>query len=240
MISVMYSPTDIKPWANALANSATEFGPVALSVISGAIPEGLRGSFYRNGPAQLERSGERIRHWCDGDGGILGIHFKAEGATGVYRYVQTEGYQAEEEAGQFIFGNYGRTPAGPIWKQMGIPMKNCANSAVLALSDRLLALWEAGSPHALDLETLETLGIEAKLGLSEAAPYSAHPKRDPKTGDIYNFGVSYGSKGKLHLYRSTLTGKVVQQADIPLDGLPLIHDFVFTEQYLVFFIPQSA
>lgn len=119
-------------------------------------------------------------------------------------------------------------------------MKNAANNGVLALPDRLLALWEAGSPHALDLKNLTTLGLESGLGLDKDAPYSAHPKRDPKTGDIFNFGVSYGSKATLHLYRSNSTGKIEQQANVSLDGLPLIHDFVLTEKYLVFFVPPES
>jgi len=39
------------------------------------IPEGLRGSLYRNGPARLERGGVRVGHWFDGDGAILAVHF---------------------------------------------------------------------------------------------------------------------------------------------------------------------
>jgi all-trans-8'-apo-beta-carotenal 15,15'-oxygenase len=224
-------------WKQAFAQPGIEFGPVPLQTISGAIPTGLQGSFYRNGPALFERGGKPIEHWCDGDGAILGIHFNGTDATGVYRFVQTEAYQAETEANKFIFGSYGRTPKGPIWKEIGIPMKNAANNGVLALPDRLLALWEAGSPHTLELKNLTTLGLESGLGLDKDAPYSAHPKRDPKTGDIFNFGVSYGSKATLHLYRSNSTGKIEQQATVALDGLPLIHDFVLTEKYLVFFVP---
>lgn len=225
-----------KSWHNAF-QKGQEFGPTPLKVISGVIPQGLQGSFYRNGPALFERGGQHLGHWCDGDGAILGVHFADQEATGVYRYVQTEAYKKEEKAGKFIFGSYGQTPAGPIWKQLTVPMKNSANNAVLALPDRLLALWEAGNPYAVDLKTLETLGIDEQLGLEKNLPYSAHPKKDPDTGDIYNFGVSYGTKGTLHLYRSDSNGKIQQQQNIPLDSLPLIHDFVLTAEYLVFFIP---
>jgi all-trans-8'-apo-beta-carotenal 15,15'-oxygenase len=230
-------PTATRPWAKAIAHSGTEFAPTPLQVISGAIPQGLRGTLYHNGSARLERAGERIRHWFDGDGAILGVHFTDAGATGVYRYVQTEGYQAEEKAGKFIFGSYDRTPSGSFWQQFSLPVKNTANSGLLALPDRLLALWGVGSPHALDLATLKTFGIEQQLGLEPDAPYSAHPKRDPDTGEIYNFGVSYGPKAMLHLYRSSATGKLLRKAAISLDKQPLIHDFILTQKYLVFFIP---
>lgn len=226
----------VNSWAKALAHPPTEFGPVSLRVLTGAIPAGLRGSLYRNGPARLERGAERVGHWFDGDGAILGVHFTDAGVTGVYRYVQTEGYQAEEKVGKLLFRGYGMTPPGPIWQRLGKAAKNTANTSVLALPDKLLALWEGGKPHALDRKTLDTFGLDNLEGLAAGQSYSAHPKRDPKTGEIFNFGVSHGKKGVLHLYRSDRTGRIQQQASVELDGLPMIHDFVLAGQYLVFFI----
>ena len=83
-------PTQSKSWAKALAKPPTEFGLTPLPVLSGAIPTGLRGSLYRNGPALLEREGQKISHWIDGDGAVLGVHFRETGATGVYRYVREQ------------------------------------------------------------------------------------------------------------------------------------------------------
>lgn len=64
-----------KSWAGAIAEPAKEFPLTQLSIISGKIPDGLRGTLYRNGPARLERGGARVGHWFDGDGAILGVHF---------------------------------------------------------------------------------------------------------------------------------------------------------------------
>ena len=223
-------------WSNAVLQPAIEFGPVPLTALAGAIPPGLRGSLYRNGPATLERGGQRVGHWFDGDGGILGLHFTSAGATGVYRYVQTTGYQAEKQANKFLFGGYGMMPPGLWWERFNKGPKNVANTSVLALPDKLLALWEGGLPHALTLDTLDTLGLDDLDGL-EGASYSAHPKRDPQTGDIFNFGVSFGQKGTLNLYRSDASGKVQQHGKVPLQGLPLIHDYVLAGKYLVFCVP---
>lgn len=228
-------------WGNAIAQPAQEFAPTELRLVEGKIPTGLRGSLYRNGPARLERGGQPIGHWFDGDGAILGVHFTDAGATGVYRYVQTAGYAAEEKAGKLLYGGYGMTTPGPIWQSFGKGLKNVANTSVLALPDRLLALWEGGQPHALDLRSLETLGLDDLDRLSSNSanglPYSAHPKRDPNTGDIFNFGLTYGKDATLHVYRSDRTGKIQQQNAIKLDGLPMIHDFVLAGNYLVFLIP---
>ncbi|EDX75892.1 hypothetical protein MC7420_6547 [Coleofasciculus chthonoplastes PCC 7420] len=92
-------PSTRKAWAKAIAQPATEFPLTPLPILSGRIPQELRGSLYRNGPARLERGGQRMGHWFDGDGAILAVHFTDATATGVYRYVQTPAYQDEAAAG---------------------------------------------------------------------------------------------------------------------------------------------
>ena len=226
-----------KSWAKALALPAAEFPLTQLLVKSGKIPEGLRGTLYRNGPARLERGGIPVGHWFDGDGAILAVHFTDAGAAAVYRYVQTAGYQAEEKANRFLYTNYGMTAAGSAWLRWTKPVKNAANTSVLALPDRLLALWEVGPPHSLDLQTLETIGIDNLGNSAREFPYSAHCKRDPRTGNIYNFGVSIGVTTKLNIYKSDATGKIVQKATVALDGFPALHDFVLAGKYLIFFVP---
>jgi carotenoid cleavage dioxygenase-like enzyme len=230
-------PLTRRAWANAIAQPAKEFPLTPLPILSGKIPEGLRGVLYRNGPARLERGGVQVGHWFDGDGAILGVHFTDAGATGLYRYVQTSGYKKEAAADELLYGNYGMTAPGALWNQWLRPIKNAANTSVLPLPDKLLALWEGGNPHALDLQTLETRGIDNLTQLEKGAPFSAHPKRDPKTGEIFNFGVSPGVNATLRAYKSDGAGKIIQQGSVPLDGLPLVHDFVMVGQYLVFFVP---
>ncbi|MEN9217461.1 MAG: carotenoid oxygenase family protein [Gloeomargarita sp. DG_2_bins_126] len=226
------------PWQKAILTTAVEFGAEPLSVLKGAIPPGLRGTFYRNGPGRLSRGKQRVGHWFDGDGAILAVHFQDGTAQGLLRYVQTEGYQAEERAGRYLFPNYGMTTPGPLWERLfGKNVKNCANTSILPLPDRLLALWEGGAPHRLDRQSLQTLGLDTLGNLAPTTPYSAHPKRDPKTGEIYNFGVSLGRNATLHLYVSDANGKIQKRVDLGLDGLPLIHDFVMAGRYLVFLIP---
>lgn len=230
-------PLTRKAWAKAVAQPAQEFPPTPLPLLSGKIPEGLRGSLYRNGPGRLERGGVRVGHWFDGDGAILAVHFTDAGATGLYRYVQTAGYQDEAQKDQFLYPNYGMTAPGRFWERWGKPVKNAANTSVLVLPDKLLALWEGGNPHALDLETLETWGTDSLGLLGESGSYSAHPKCDPKTGEIFNFGIAAGLNATLKVYKSDATGKIIQQNAIPLEGLPLVHDFVMAGPYLVFFVP---
>lgn len=224
-------------WAKSVLLTGQEFSHTPLQVISGSIPEGLRGTLYRNGPARLERGSTRVGHWFDGDGAILRVNFSQDGATAAYRFVQTPQFQEEEKAGQFLYGNYGMTAPGPVWNQWRRPLKNAANTSVLALPDKLLTLWEGGKPYALDLDSLETRGEEDLGELKLGMTFSAHPKIDRRTGEIFNFGVTPGINSTLNLYRSDSTGKILHKNAISLQGIPLIHDFVLAGQYLLFFIP---
>lgn len=229
--------TSANTWSKALSQPAREFMPTPLPAISGAIPEGLRGTLYRNGPARLERGGMRVGHWFDGDGAILAVHFNDSGATGVYRYVKTAGYLEEQKAGKLLYGNYGMRAPGAFWNQWRRAVKNSANTSVLALPDKLLALWEGGKPHALDPQNLETWGTDDLMGLKQNFSYSAHPQQDPDTGNIYNFGLIPGATTKLTLYQSDRTGRMIRTNQFPLEGLPLVHSFVMAGRYLVFFVP---
>ena len=237
-MSITSSPLATTPlWGNAFAHPAPEFPHTQLPILTGVIPPGLCGTLYRNGPGRLERGGKRVGHWFDGDGAILAVRFADGAASGVYKYVQTAGYQAETKVDRWLYGNYGMVPAGKIWERWGKSIKNAANTSVLALPDRLLALWEGGVPHALDLESLETIGTD-DLGFNSAPlVYSAHPKVDPISGRIYNFGISIGAKSNLYLYESDRSGKIIQHSQTKLPRLTTFHDFLMVGKYLVFCMP---
>lgn len=225
-----------KTWGKAIERPGVEFGSVTLSIISGYIPSGLRGCFYCNGAGRLGRGGQNVGHWFDGDGAILKIQLNNGIANGIYRYVKTAEYIEEERLDKLSFPGYGTMPSGNIWDRFFRPIKNVANTSVISLPDKLLALWEGGHPYALNLETLDTIRLDNLDGLTSNSTYSAHPKQDPLSKEIYNFGLSYGRNISLILYRSNSTGKIIQKASIPLDGVPLIHDFVLASKYLIFLI----
>ena len=228
-------------WSGAAACPAREFSTTELQTTHGAVPAGLRGTLYRNGPARLERGGMQVGHWFDGDGAVLRVRFDDGAAEATYRYVQSDGVRHEAEQEKLLYGNYGMTAPGPIWNHWRRPLKNAANTSVIALTDRLLALWEGGGPHALDLETLATRGLTDLAGpggkLQSGEPFSAHPKQDPATGEIYNFGVAIpGPKARLMLYRCDRAGRLLAKGHVDLDDVPLIHDWVMAGPYLVFLV----
>jgi all-trans-8'-apo-beta-carotenal 15,15'-oxygenase len=175
-----------------------------------------------------------VGHWFDGDGAVLRVQFDGDTAVGTYRYVHTAGYVDEEASDQALYRGYGTLAPGGIWQQWQAKIKNAANTSVLALPDGLLALWEGGLPHRLDLETLETLGLDDLDGLEASDTFTAHPKRHPRTGQIFSFGLIPGGNATLKLYRLSAAGVVEKTGTIPLSGIPLLHDFVLADRYLVF------
>ncbi|KPQ37218.1 MAG: Lignostilbene-alpha,beta-dioxygenase-related protein [Phormidesmis priestleyi Ana] len=226
-------------WHTPLAQPAQEFPTTPLRILSGQVPAGLQGAYYQNGTGRLARGGEPVGHWFDGDGAILRVGFGEGKVTGTYRYVQTAGYRAESAAHKFLYGNYGMRYPGPLWEHMakilkGTSIKNSANTSVLALPDKLLALWEGGNPHSLNLESLETLGQESLGWLKSGQPFSAHPLQDPLSGEIYNIGVN--AQCDLAIYRCDAACHLIKKAVIPLKDVPLVHSFVMAGPYLVFLI----
>jgi carotenoid cleavage dioxygenase-like enzyme len=106
----------------------------------------------------------------------------------------SQGFQREEAAGRLLYGNYGMTAPGPIWNQWRRPLKNAANTSVIALDGPAARALGGRRPACAGPGHLETLGetnLDGPGGrLEQGQPFSAHPKQDPDTGDIYNFGVS--------------------------------------------------
>ncbi len=233
---------NLRAWSRCVSRPGQEFATTALQPTQGAVPAGLRGTLYRNGPARLERGGRHVGHWFDGDGAVLRVQFADGAAQATYRYVRSEGFCREEAEGTLLFGNYGMTAPGPVWNHWRRPLKNAANTAVIAGTNRLLALWEGGGPHALDLTNLATQGLADLSGpggrLESGEPFSAHPKQDPVTGEIYNFGVAIpGPKARLMLYRCDREGRLLAKGHFDFTDVPFIHDWVMAGPYLVFLVP---
>jgi len=150
--------------------------------ITGTVPEGLRGTLFRNGPGLLEIGGRPIRHPFDGDGLVSAFTFVGDGRVHFRnRFVRTQGYVEEQAAGKMLYrGVFGTQPPGGWFANaFDLRLKNIANTNVIYWGGKLLALWEAAQPHRLDPQTLETLGLDDLGGrLSPGQAFSAHPRID--------------------------------------------------------------
>jgi len=203
-----------------------------LSLIEGRLPPDLQGSFYRVGPAQFERAGERLGHWFDGDGMVQRFAIAGGRVRHRGRFVATDKRRNEQAAGRFLYPGYGFTPkeAAALRRVDDI---NAANTNVLPIAGEIWALWEGGSPWRVDAETLDTRGRKAFAGPLDGVPFSAHPKRGPD-GEIWNFGVL---NRRCVLWHLAPDGSVRKTALIELPEASLMHDFAVTSKHVVLLLP---
>lgn len=209
-----------------------------LPDISGQIPAGLQGRLYRNGPGLFERAGQRKRCLLDGDGMVQAFTFANDRVHYRNRFVRTAKYQAETDAGQFLYPSWTTQAPGGFWRNLVLGnYPNQAGITVIHRDDRLFAFDEYKFPYELDPITLETLG-ESRLGLdSLPTVVSAHSKIDPASGEWIFFGVHYAREATLHLTIIDATGRLQHHQSIPLPRYTYLHDFFITEHYILINLP---
>jgi all-trans-8'-apo-beta-carotenal 15,15'-oxygenase len=219
-----------------------------LEVVEGTLPTNLTGTMFRVGPGRLEFAGEPYNHLFDGDGMVSRFTFDGRSVRFRNRYVHTREFLHEESAGKLLYRGFGTNIPGGWWhNSFRMRIKNVANTALVLHGGKLLALWEAGLPHEIDPETLETLGpytyqgvLTTPRGLARIIgmepPYSAHPKIDPDSGELFNFGILLGAQPTLQLYHADANGTLEPPVSVPLDADRFIHDFVLTKHWRIFFL----
>jgi carotenoid cleavage dioxygenase len=203
------------------------------AVVEGRLPEGLRGTFFRNGPGRFELGGERYRHWFDGDGFAQAWRIGDGTITHQGRFVETRKFLDESAAGRFLYPAFGTQFARRGFRDND--SLNTANTNLLPFNDRLYALWEGGSATEIDPATLATIGIHTWRDDLRAMPFSAHPKLEPD-GTLWNVGALPGGD-RVALYRIGANGQVRQTGVIEVPRLALLHDFAISARHLVFAVP---
>lgn len=225
---------------------------LVLSPSEGEVPRSLDGVLFRNGPGRMERGGARYGHLFDGDGHVVRFSFEDGTVRYTNRFVRTRHFEQEEAAGAMLYRGFGTNlPGGLRRNLLRLDFKNAANTNVVFHAGKLLTLWEGGLPHALDAETLHTEGLYDFGGrlknpfsrmervISPDLPFSAHPCIDETTGELFNFGVSYGLENRLLTYRVDAQGELVDLRSHSLPRLSFVHDFALTERFMVFLMPWA-
>jgi all-trans-8'-apo-beta-carotenal 15,15'-oxygenase len=205
--------------------------------IEGEIPDFVRGTYYLNGPARFARAGLPYRHWLDGDGMVCALRFECDRVSFTNRFVRSTKFVAEEKAGHPIFRTFGTTFATAQIKR-GMALESPVNVSVYPYAGTLLAFGEQGLPWELDPVTLETRGVCTFGGqLNEISPFSAHPKFDPATGEMWNFGVSFSAmQPRIEVYRFDTRGQLLYRRRSHLEYPCSVHDCGLSPNYVVFYL----
>ncbi|XP_042007666.1 carotenoid 9,10(9',10')-cleavage dioxygenase 1-like isoform X1 [Salvia splendens] len=232
---------------------AGNFGPVDETPpltdlpVQGHLPECLNGEFVRVGP-NPRFAPVAGYHWFDGDGMIHGMRIKNGKATYVSRFVKTSRLKQEEFFGGSKFmkigdlkGFFGLLSVNLLMLRTKLKVldltygNSTANTALVYHHGKLLALSEGDKPYAIkvledgDLETIGLLDYDKKLSHS----FTAHPKVDPFTGEMFTFG--YSQKPPYVTYRVvSKEGLMHDPVPITIPESVMMHDFAITENYAIF------
>jgi all-trans-8'-apo-beta-carotenal 15,15'-oxygenase len=203
------------------------------------------GTYFRNGAGKfIAEDGTKVMHMFDGDGLINALTIQGYQDSDVNhrevifrnKFVQTSDYQTDMKTGGFSARGVFGTPksGGLLSNAFDMKTKNVANTNVILCGDKLLALWEGGSPYELDPRTLDTIRER-----NDVENFAAHPRYDPVNKVWINFGVSDPDPVKgtteIQLYEmDAQTGLIRSQpVKISVPGVALCHDAILTENYVI-------
>lgn len=223
-----------KPWLLGYLGTAEMDLHAALLVVSGRVPTDLEGHLFRNGPARHNIGLDRFMHWFDAPGMVQRFSFSGDTVSHHGRLINTARNAIETAAGGIRFSGFG-THGPDLTSGGSADAQNPANINLIEHAGELLALWEAGSPHVINPETLQTEGRKSWSTATEGMPFGAHPRVD-KDRSIWNIGYSV-NPAALIIYHISAHGQLLQTHILPQSATPMIHDFMITDTKIVIIAP---
>ena len=216
------------PYLTGLYAPTTTETDAELDVVEGSIPDDLEGMYVRNGPNPAFTATGR-HHWFDGDGMLHAVHFGGGSARYRNRWIQTDGFRQEREAGHALWTGLLESTANNPERA---PYKDTANTDVIAHNGWLLATWYiCGAAHRVNPLDLTTDG-PATFGRDRPLRLSAHAKVDPRSGELLFF--DYGLRAPfMRCGVVSPDGELEHRADIDLPGPRLPHDMAVTERFMI-------
>ena len=224
-----------------------EEGVFEVENVHGEVPPFVQGTYYLNGPAKFQfPNGFHYKNWLDGDGMICALRFEGSRITLTKKFVRGKKWERENRPQDRRYNSlpfyraFGTQFKGDALKR-GVGTESPFNVSVIPYQNRLLAFGEQSLPMELDPFTLETTvpgrTFDFQRQLNDASPFSAHPKKDPRTGELFNFGVFFSpANPKLIYYRFSSHGKLACKEAIELEQAYSVHDFAVSENYVAFYL----
>jgi carotenoid cleavage dioxygenase-like enzyme len=235
-------PASIPALRGVYAPMADERDLTDLPVV-GELPPDLRGAYLRNGPNPLYPPLGSYTYPLDGDGMVHGIWIDDDGTVRYRnRFVWTPQLRAERRAGRALWaGQLTAYVPGPeaVPAQLAGRPKPLPDINIVRHAGRTLALAEVAPPWELTAE-LETVGTSACTWGGAIPGMCAHPKLDPRTGELVLFRYYFQEP---YLTWATIApdGSVARPPEpIEVDGPYMIHDFVVTERHVVLFVAPAV
>jgi carotenoid cleavage dioxygenase-like enzyme len=202
-----------------------------LDVIEGAIPDDIDGVYLRNTENPVHQPLGR-HHPFDGDAMIHQVSITGGKASYRNRFVRTSCFQAEQIAGESLWGGL-MDPHGTS-KRPGFGahggLKDTGSTDIIVHAGVAYAtLYQCGEAWQIDPVTLDNLG-KASWGPLDGV--SAHPKVDEETGELMFFNYSKHAP-YMHYGVVDRTGQLAHYVPIPLPGPRLPHDMAITKNWSI-------
>ncbi len=210
------------------------------SNVVGKLPLWLNGRFIHISPAQYTLGDEKIWHFFDGFGLLTSYTFSGDKIGVCSRLLKTDQLKASLSEGKInLLGfaeNFGEF--FPL-RTTSDGQKACTSNAninVMRLGEHYLALGEIPMPVEFNPETLATEGMfdYADDLPKKDAWESAHPKKDPETGIVYNIMYGFGFMSDLIIYKfneKTLSREKIASHHVSYASY--VHDFSITKRFIV-------
>ena len=200
--------------------------------IEGEMPKELGGTLYRNGPnPQFAPRG--FYHWFAGDGMLHAFRIDNGRVSYRNRWVRTPKWKMEHEAGQALYGSFGN----PMWSDPVTFGKDSttANTNVVWHAGKLMALEEAHLPFEVDARSLDAKG-DVTYGGKLKSRMTAHPKIDPRSGELISFAYSASGRftNTIAYYTVDKAGTLTRYDEFEAPYSSMVHDFNVTEDFVLF------
>jgi carotenoid cleavage dioxygenase len=188
--------------------------------VTGRIPDELEGRLLRIGPNPVAPDPANY-HWFLGNGMVHGVALRG-GRAAWYRSRFVRDDEVVEAKG---------------WPPVSGPQREfslgggLANTNVIFHAGKTLAIVEGGNlPVELsgELETVQRVDFGGTL----PAGFTAHPKRDPDTGELHAAVYGVGAE-QIQYVVVGVDGRVRKTVEVPVPGSPMVHDCAITKNYIV-------
>ena len=177
--------------------------------VSGSIPEELCGRYLRNGPNPITAQDPATYHWFAGEGMVHGIRLR-DGVAEWYRNRWVRSAEVARALGE-------EPKPGPVHGGMDF----APNTNVIGHAGRTYAIVEAGAlPYELtdELETVGACDFDGTLN----GGYTAHPKRDPQSGELYAVSYFWGWGNEVEVTILDPSGRVCSSRRVTLGAPPML------------------